>query len=234
MMALVCWNCVLSTQVLLLLFKAPREYDSDGAEEDEESTSSSSSSTQTKLLIHIFVWGIACLSAIIPGIKNHYGPSTNGCWINDDFTVTRIISMVGPLTLIYFYMLVVLIIVLKNRNLFSMRVMYREFGEIMSSGGGGGSSQSEYQFANNNLPLHFLVLYTLSFLLFWTPPLILRYVELFHVTPLPIVYLDIVCVGSQGIGNGVVWASSSYISSIVKGPAKRFSSLASAKNILGN
>jgi len=147
---------------------------------------------------HLFVWVFALSTAIVPAIFHQYGPTTNGCWIEGPYLITRLLIFVFPLMLYILTSLVILIIALSKVKLISLRIVYAQnFGTKIESS----------QFPT----LRLLVSYTIVFVAFWTSPIVLRMLELVHKQPIILVYADIVSISSQGLANAVVWGTSSYV-----------------------
>jgi len=186
-MASVMWNLMVSVQILTLFWIQPYEYSSIVNHKENYT-----------FFYHILVWVFALSTAIVPAFFNQYGPTTNGCWIEEKYLITRLLTFVFPLILFILTSLVILLITLSKVKLISLRIVYvQNFGTKMESS----------QFPN----LRLLVSYTIVFIAFWSCPVVLRMLELVHKQPELLVYGDIISISSQGLANAVVWGTSSYV-----------------------
>jgi len=187
MMASISWNLMVSLQIVhLFYFRKRHDYTYIATNEEQ---------TTKTYYQHIFVWTYSLLTALVPLIMGQYGATTNGCWISDKFIESRLIFFVIPLAAFILASLIILLICLFKIKMISLRVFYAQ------------QFDSDVFFPTMTL----LVAYTVVFITFWTSPVILRIMEILDKRPVVFVYGDIVSISTQGMGNALVWLSSSYI-----------------------
>lgn len=114
---------------------------------------------------HAYVWGIALSDSFLLLILKQYGPTTDGCWIKGDNNNFRLFFFV-PFTFYLAACIFVLVYVIYKLNFTDQ--LYMTNHKHKTSG--------KFQFIQQ------LRKYVLIFVLFWSPPIILRIVEATNMT----------------------------------------------------
>ncbi|GAM23912.1 hypothetical protein SAMD00019534_070870 [Acytostelium subglobosum LB1] len=142
---------------------------------------------------HLFVWGFCGMNAVIIAAFDQYGPSSNGCWIvrgNNPFRLFELIPLYITITVSICILVLILWKIKQKRPTLLMpneSVKYKI---------------QEREFRNQ------LLKFILIFVIFWTPPTILRTMEYMGIEKSFFVYLDAVSVSSQALANSIVWGTS--------------------------
>jgi len=146
------------------------------------------------ILLHIIVCTIALSCTLIPFFRNEIGPGFSGCNIRPIYKMTEFYTFTLPISIFWVITLFILYIVLKYKDMFSLRMIYLRSFTLAEN-------------RDNSPNLSLLLAYMVSFLILWLPLLILRFMDLSDALTQEYLYFDIGTIIVQGVINGIIWAT---------------------------
>ncbi|KAF2078690.1 hypothetical protein CYY_000061 [Polysphondylium violaceum] len=209
--ATVMWSFMMTVKVFLQMMRQnqkqyQQQLDKHKPQQVNNTKGTAAKEISTIKYYHLFVWGFCAVNAAIIGAFKQYGPSSNGCWIIGGTNPFRLFELV-PLYITISTSIVIMIIILarmkRNRPtslLPTESVRYK---------------QQEAEFRNQLLKFIFV------FVLFWTPPTILRTLEFFEIEAKPFIILDAISVSLQACANSLIWGTSKNFVKLLKRKVRR-------------
>jgi len=143
------------------------------------------------IFYHLYVWGICTINAGVIAITGHYGPTIDGCWINNDHYVIGF--FVTPISIYFVSSIAILIYCVWKIKMLMRDLSYHSLLD----------KESRFQ--------RQIIAYIIIFILFWIGPLTLKvtgYIPGLQMLQTPLAYVDCICLPLQGLANATVWATS--------------------------
>jgi len=140
---------------------------------------------------HLVVWIISGVMTIIPYSMGHFGAHFTGCWIKNKQSLMQMMCMTLP---VLFCM--VTSVVLVCLIMYYKRKWIRQYTHHLPT------------VARKKKEIRFellLIVYTLGFMLFWIPPVIIKVLFYFNIRNESLVLLDAISLSLQGCATAVVW-----------------------------
>eukprot|EP01119_Soliformovum_irregulare_P024789 TRINITY_DN8981_c0_g1_i1.p1 TRINITY_DN8981_c0_g1~~TRINITY_DN8981_c0_g1_i1.p1 ORF type:complete len:323 (+),score=46.80 TRINITY_DN8981_c0_g1_i1:71-970(+) len=154
-----------------------------------------------RVWFHCYVWivsAIGTLAALF--VKGTYGPSDDGCWYDNNAFILAFFLV--PLT-VYFL-----------GSLFILIYLLTKIGRMASDDSIGYTRLASHEKKLRNQ----IVAYIIIFLIFWTPPWLLRILDMLGMHFASTIYMDAICLVTQGLANSIVWMINFKVNALAQSP----------------